>query len=80
MTGPTWDQSPGQEPNPDTITDPMLCLQTVAQYDCIPRGSTQKLIETDEDTPTKHWTEVGDRYGRDKGRIEGTEGDGNPKG
>jgi hypothetical protein len=25
----------------------------------------------------KHWTEVWDPYGRDRGRIEGAEGDGN---
>jgi hypothetical protein len=28
----------------------------------------------------KHWTDVGDPHGRVKGRIEGTEGDGNPIG
>jgi len=28
----------------------------------------------------KHWTEVGDPHGRVRGRIEGTEGDGNPIG
>jgi hypothetical protein len=28
----------------------------------------------------KHWTEVGDPCGRVRGRIEGTEGDGNPIG
>ena len=27
-----------------------------------------------------HWTEVRDPYGRVRGRIEGTEGDGNPIG
>jgi hypothetical protein len=27
-----------------------------------------------------HWTEVGDPYGRVRGRIEGAEGDGNPIG
>jgi hypothetical protein len=28
----------------------------------------------------KHWTEVGDPYGRAKGRIKGTKDDGNPTG
>ena len=28
----------------------------------------------------KHWTEVGDPYGRVRRRIEGTEGDGSPIG
>jgi hypothetical protein len=27
-----------------------------------------------------HWTEVGDQYGRVRGRTEGAEGDGNPIG
>ena len=39
----------------------------------------QQLTETDADT-ANHWTEVGASYGRVRGRIEGTEGDGNPIG
>jgi hypothetical protein len=26
----------------------------------------------------KHWTEIGDPYGRDRGRIKGVDRDGNP--
>ena len=39
----------------------------------------QQLTETDADT-AKHWPEVGDPYGRVRGRIEGAEGDFNPIG
>ena len=35
----------------------------------------QQLTET-----SKHWIEVGDPYGRVRGRIEGTSGGGNPIG
>jgi hypothetical protein len=30
VTGPPWDPSHAQTPNPDTITDAVLCLQTGA--------------------------------------------------
>jgi hypothetical protein len=41
----------------------------------------QQLTETGADTPTdKYWTMVGNRYGRVRGRIEGAEGFGNPRG
>lgn len=29
-TSPPWDPSHGQAPNPDTVTDARLCLQTEA--------------------------------------------------
>jgi hypothetical protein len=38
-----------------------------------------ELHKTDADT-AKHRMEVRDPYGRVRGRIEGTEGDGNPTG
>ena len=36
-----------------------------------------QLTKTDADTYRQHWTETGGPYGRVRGRIEGTERDGN---
>ena len=74
MTGPTWVPSYGRTSNPDTITDDMLRLAWLSS-----ERLYQQLTETDADT-AKHWPEVGDPYGRVRGRIEGAEGDFNPIG
>jgi hypothetical protein len=48
VTGLTWDPSHRQAPNPDTITDAMLCLQT---------GTSEKIYQqlTETDTDTYSW-------------------------
>jgi hypothetical protein len=40
----------------------------------------QQVTETDTILTANHWTEVGDPYGRVKGRIKETGGNGNPIG
>jgi hypothetical protein len=35
-----------REPNPDTINDILLCLQTGAKYNCLLRGFIQHEMET----------------------------------
>ena len=63
----------------NTIIDTMLCLLTGDYHDCPLERLYQQLTETDADTAS-HWTEVGNRSGRVRARIEGAEGDGNPVG
>jgi hypothetical protein len=67
ITGPTWDQSHGQAPVPDTIDDTLLCLHTGAWHDCSLRGSTNQLTETEAKTNSQT---LGESYGRVGGRIE----------
>ena len=74
MTCPTWDPSHGWTPIPDTIIQAMMCLQTGAKLSS--ERPYQQLTESDTDTVI-HWMEVGDLYGRVRGKIEGTEGDSN---
>jgi hypothetical protein len=44
------------------------------------RGAFQQLTETDADTYTHPWTEVGDLYGGIRERLEEAEGEGYPIG
>ena len=78
MTGPTWDLSYGQAPNPDTITDAMLCLQTGAQHGCPLSGSTSICLKKMQTLTGIHSMEVRDLYGRLRGRVEESVGDINP--
>jgi hypothetical protein len=34
VTGPNWEPASGEAPLPDTVTDAMVCLQTIAWHDC----------------------------------------------
>ena len=77
MTSPTWDPSHGWAPNPDTITDVMLYLQTGTYHGCPLRGSTSSWLWQKQILTVNHCTEVRDPCGRVRGRIEGAEGDGN---
>ena len=45
-TFPTWDPSHVQTPNPDTIADAKMCLQTGVWHGC-------HLTKTDTDTPNQ---------------------------
>ena len=69
---------PWWAPIPDIITDAMLCLQTGAWHGCPVRGSTSSWQRQMQILTAKHWTELGDPYGRVRERSEGNEGDGNP--
>jgi hypothetical protein len=42
VTGPNWDTDQGQALRSDTITDTMVCLQTVAYHDCLLKGPTSR--------------------------------------
>ena len=53
MTSLTGDLSPGQVPNPNTINDFLLYLQTGVQHGCPLRGSTQQLTQIDIDTQSQ---------------------------
>lgn len=57
-TGPTWDPSRGQAPISDTITEILLYLQKGSQNNCLLRGSSQKLTETDAETQTQELGET----------------------
>jgi hypothetical protein len=74
VNSPTWDLSHGQAPNPDTITDAMLCLQTGASHICPLRYSTSSWLKQIQILIINLWNKVKDPYGRIRGRIEGAEG------
>ena len=76
MTGPTWDPSHGWAPNLNTITDAMLYLQIGAWHGWPLKASTSSQLRQMQILTVDHWTEVGDPYGRVRGRFEGTERDG----
>ena len=78
MTCPTWEPFHGWAPNPDTITDAMLCWQTGACLSCPLSGSTNSWPIQMQILTANHWTEPGDPNGRDRGRTEGVKWDCNP--
>ena len=49
VSSPTWDPFHGQAPNPDTITDAMLCLHTGQLAWLASESLWQQMTETDAD-------------------------------
>ena len=73
--------STGQYRQPN-IFPKIICFETVRKHHrdcselktgicCAPRGSTQKLTQTDADKHNKQWMELGDSYWRIGERIAG---------
>lgn len=69
MTAPNSDLVSGQEPNPNTINDTLLCLQTGTFHNCLLRGSTQQPLERDAETHTQTLGEAQESYKRVAGRL-----------
>jgi hypothetical protein len=74
----TFDPSHACRPNPEPITDAILCLQTGAWHGCPLRVSTRNRLESNADTYRPPLDEVGEPRGRVRERTEGAKGDCNP--
>ena len=69
---------PWWAPIPDIITDAMLGLQTGAWHGCPVRGSTSSWQRQMQILTAKHWTELGDPYGRGRKGVIVMKGMGTP--
>ena len=61
ITTPTWNPSQEQTPIPNTINNTVI-LPERAMFSL--RGSTSQLTQTDTDTHSQTWMEIGYSYGR----------------
>lgn len=78
MKSPTWYSSHVQSPNPNTIADAMLYLQTGAWHGFPLRGSTSTGLR--QILTVNYWTKPRDPYRSFRGRTEVSEADCNPIG
>ena len=65
-TAQTGDPPHLQTPNPDTIADVKMCLQTGAWYSCSLRGLANIWLRQMQKLTANHWTEPGDPNGKDR--------------
>lgn len=75
VAGPTWDPSHLHTPNPDTINETILFLQTGEHHDYPLRGSISNCLRQMQILTVNNWIEVRDQYGRVGGRTEGDDKD-----